>query len=97
MTRLAHPIEEAADLLGCKASWLREQARLRKVPFTMLGGAYHFTDAHLEWIVERFEETPRPAIAAAPAPRRRKKALAEQTVPSKRLQARPSRRLQRAG
>lgn len=96
MTRLAHPVEEAAELLGCKASWLREQARLRKVPFTMLSGAYHFTDKHLEWIVERFEETPRPA-AAAPAPRRRKKTTAEQTVPSTRLRTRPSRRLQRAG
>ncbi|TDC47093.1 DNA-binding protein [Jiangella ureilytica] len=47
--------EEAATLLRCKASWLKEQARLRRIPFTMVAGAYRFTRAHLIQIVESNE------------------------------------------
>ena len=34
---------EAAYILRVKQSWLERQAAARKIPFTMLGGAYKFT------------------------------------------------------
>ena len=37
---------EAAKILKVKESWLERQAAARKIPFTMLGGAYRFTDGH---------------------------------------------------
>lgn len=49
---------EAAVILRVNASWLERQAAARKIPFTMLGGAYHFTDKHLTAIVRLYEHTP---------------------------------------
>ncbi|MCO5973753.1 helix-turn-helix domain-containing protein [Actinoallomurus soli] len=46
-TPLLHTPDEAAEKLRCKPSWLKEQARKRRIPFTFIGGAYRFTDAHL--------------------------------------------------
>src|SRR5690349_4719800 len=46
-----HTAEEAAAILRVKQSWLERQAADRKIPFTMLGGSYRFTSAHLEQIV----------------------------------------------
>ena len=43
---------EAAKILKVKKSWLERQAAARKIPFTMLGGAYRFTDGHLAAIVQ---------------------------------------------
>lgn len=63
--RVAWTADEAAGLLGCTASWLREKARRREIPYTMLGGAYHFSGAHLAAVMSTFEELPRSGRAAA--------------------------------
>jgi excisionase family DNA binding protein len=52
--------EEAAAILRVKKSWLQRQAAKRKIPFTMLGGSYRFTSAHLAEIVLIHEEPPAP-------------------------------------
>jgi len=49
---------EAAEILKVKKSWLERQAAARKIPFTMLGGAYRFTDGHLAAIVQMYETMP---------------------------------------
>jgi excisionase family DNA binding protein len=49
---------EAAAILRVKQSWLERQAAARKIPFTMLGGAYRFTDEHLAEIVRMNEKVP---------------------------------------
>ena len=66
MTPILHTPEEAGKILRCKASWLRDKAQRREIPFTLIGGAYRFSDAHLEWIVNHFEVAPRPHQAPAP-------------------------------
>ena len=52
---------EAAKILKVKKSWLERQAAARRIPFTMLGGAYRFTDRHLAAIVQIYERTRRSA------------------------------------
>jgi excisionase family DNA binding protein len=52
---------EAAEILKVKRSWLERQAAARKVPFTMLGGAYRFTAGHLSAIVQMNEMMPSPS------------------------------------
>ena len=52
--------EEVAEILRVKKSWLERQAAARKIPFTMLGGSYRFTFAHLAAIVQMHEEAPAP-------------------------------------
>jgi excisionase family DNA binding protein len=52
--------EEAAAILRVKRSWLERQAAGRKIPFTMLGGSYRFTPAHLAEIVLMHEKPPAP-------------------------------------
>jgi excisionase family DNA binding protein len=52
---------EAAEILRVKQSWLERQAAARKIPFTMLGGAYRFTDGHLAAIVQMHEKMPSPS------------------------------------
>jgi excisionase family DNA binding protein len=52
--------DEAAIILRVKRSWLERQAARRKIPFTMLGGGYRFTAAHLAEIVLMNEESPAP-------------------------------------
>jgi excisionase family DNA binding protein len=59
-----HTVEEAAAILRVKPSWLERQAAARKVPFTMLGGSYRFTAAHLAAIVQLHEQTPQPVSTA---------------------------------
>jgi excisionase family DNA binding protein len=49
---------EAAEILKVRTSWLERQAAARKIPFTMLGGTYRFTDGHLAVIVQMHEMTP---------------------------------------
>jgi excisionase family DNA binding protein len=49
---------EAAEILKVKKRWLERQAAARKIPFTMLGGAYKFTGDHLAAIVRIFEMMP---------------------------------------
>jgi excisionase family DNA binding protein len=53
-----HTAEEAARLLKVKRSWLERQAAARKIPFSMLGGSYRFSDRHLAEIVRRYEMSP---------------------------------------
>ena len=53
--------EEAAEILRVKKSWLERQAAARKIPFTMLGGSYRFTSAHLSAIVRMHEQAPAPS------------------------------------
>lgn len=89
---------EAAEILRCTASWLEEKARRREVPFTMLGGSYRWTAAHLVTIVQQHEVTPgtekRPA---EPRRRRVEKAPATEHAPTVTpLRARPPQRHRRA-
>jgi excisionase family DNA binding protein len=76
--------EEAAAILRVKRSWLERQAARRKIPFTMLGGAYRFTAAHLAEIVLMHEESPAPrnnAPGRGGTARVHKHAPALETVP----------------
>jgi hypothetical protein len=57
---------EAAALLQVTVSWLERRAAARVIPFTMVGGAYHFTDEHLAEIIRMHEH--RPPSAAVPEP-----------------------------
>lgn len=53
-----HTAAEAARLLKVKQSWLERQAAARKIPFSMLGGSYRFSDRHLSEIVRMNEVAP---------------------------------------
>jgi excisionase family DNA binding protein len=68
MSRWATPTlytaAEAAEILRVKQSWLERQAAARKIPFTMLGGAYRFTADHLAVIVQTYEMVPSPSGGA---------------------------------
>lgn len=64
----AHSKAEAAALLRVTVSWLERRAAARVIPFTMVGGAYHFTDEHLAEIIRMHEHRPPAASAAAPEP-----------------------------
>jgi excisionase family DNA binding protein len=66
-TLAVHTLEEAAAILQVRKSWLERRAAARKIPFTMLGGAYHFTSAHLAEIIRIHENLP--AAQAEPHPR----------------------------
>jgi excisionase family DNA binding protein len=57
-TPVVHTKTEAAALLRVTESWLERRAAARKIPFTMLGGAYCFTDDHLAEIVRMNEKRP---------------------------------------
>jgi excisionase family DNA binding protein len=59
-----YTVAEAAEILRVRQSWLERQAAARKIPFTMLGGAYKFTDGHLAAIVQIFETMPSPSASA---------------------------------
>lgn len=65
---------EAAEILKVKKSWLERQAAARKIPFTMLGGAYRFTDGHLAAIVQMYEMMPSPSGNARDSRSRSKRA-----------------------
>lgn len=67
-----HTAEEAAEILKVKQSWLERQAAARKIPFTMLGGSYRFSDRHLAEIVQMNEVAPVSVAGdAPPSPRLR--------------------------
>lgn len=53
--------DEAAALLKCKPRWLKDRARKREIPFTMVGGSYGWTPAHLAEIIRQFEQRPQAA------------------------------------
>lgn len=50
--------DEAAIVLKCSADWLKRRAAARQIPFTMLGGSYRFSDAHLKEIIRLNEHLP---------------------------------------
>jgi excisionase family DNA binding protein len=60
-TQALYTAAEAAEILKVKKSWLERQAAARKIPFTMLGGTYRFTDGHLVAIVQMHEMMPLPS------------------------------------
>jgi hypothetical protein len=79
--QLAHTADQAAAIIGgtVKGSWLKQQAREGKVPCTVMGGAYHFTDEQLAEIIRIFEVrsrevtppgAPRNPVLPEPAPGR---------------------------
>jgi excisionase family DNA binding protein len=73
---LVFTVDQAAETLHVKKSWLERQAGQRRIPFTMLGGSYHFTEEHLLKIVRQFETSPGlvvddPAPLSIVRPRRR--------------------------
>lgn len=59
-------VEEAAAILRVKKSWLEKKAAARRIPFSMLGGSYHFSPNHLRQIFEEFEV--KPAASVQPVP-----------------------------
>lgn len=63
-----HTLDEAAAILRVRKSWLERQAAARKIPFTMLGGAYHFTVDHLTAIVRIYEAVPQGREEPRPTP-----------------------------
>lgn len=83
-----HTLDEAASILRVKPSWLERQAAARKIPFTMLGGSYRFTAAHLAAIVRMHENAPstQPERQTARTPRALRAAGNPMTGP---LRARP--------
>ena len=81
--------DEAAAILKCTASWLKEQARRRKIPFTKIGGSYRWTSAHLEEIIRLGEHQPEPQFPPRPYARRPPEMPAADDVPL--LQARTPR------
>lgn len=60
-----HTTDEAAAILRVKPSWLERQAAARRIPFTMLGGSYRFSDRHLAEIIRLNEVTPGRSSKAA--------------------------------
>ena len=67
---VVHTVAEAAVILRVKRSWLERRAAAREIPFTMLGGAYHFTAEHIAEIVRMNEQ--RPAVVSEPQIGRRR-------------------------
>ena len=63
-------LDEASVILRVRKSWLERQAAARKIPFTMLGGAYHFTAEHIVEIIRINEKLP--AATKEPREARRK-------------------------
>lgn len=64
---LVYTLDQVADLLQVKASWIRARCEGREVPFTMLSGSYRFTPEHVEQIIALYEE--KPAGRRRPTPR----------------------------
>lgn len=61
--------EEASQRLNpgiVPASWLRERARRREIPFVKIAGKYAFTDDQLTAIIRQFEQAPTGRPTAAP-------------------------------
>jgi excisionase family DNA binding protein len=86
-----YTLDEAAALLRVKKSWLERQAAARRIPFTMLGGAYHFTTHHLTAIVRLHEIEPRrrDEPVSRPGPARRRQQTTPPTPSAMPLRPRP--------
>jgi excisionase family DNA binding protein len=86
--------DEAAVILRVKKSWLERQASFRKIPFTMLGGSYRFSNEHLQEIVRLFEQQPGQATRDESArphrrPRASRQQLSDDAAPVAQLRPRP--------
>lgn len=66
-----HTPEQAAEILQVTASWLKEKARRREIPFSLLGGSYRFSAEHLAEIIRLFEQRPEDCERPSSKPRRR--------------------------
>jgi excisionase family DNA binding protein len=99
-TIVIYTVAEAAAVLRVKESWLQRQAAARKIPFTMLGGAYRFTAEHLAAIVRINEKSPagetEPSGRTRRTPRARERAGGLPTVAPLRPRPRPTSRHQAA-
>ena len=78
-------VDEAAVILRVTKSWLERKAAARRIPFSMLGGSYHFSPDHLRWIISAYEKAPtvsaEPAMQPATTVRRKKRVPAESADP----------------
>lgn len=88
--------KEASAILKVRQSWLERQAAGRRIPFTMLGGSYRFTTAHLTQIIQIFETTPEETSNAVTVlnhsgPQKRKTPDASVSTTTRRLRPRPRR------
>ncbi len=77
-----HTPEEAAEILKVRKGWLERQAAARKIPFTMLGGCYRFSDRHLAEIVRMYEQIPTPRERPEPPSPRRNTTAKGTTAPN---------------
>ena len=84
-----HTLDEAAAILRVKPGWLERQAAARKIPFTMLGGAYHFTAEHIVGIVRMNEKLPAATSEPQATQRKTQKRHAHETVAMLRPRPRP--------
>ena len=85
-------IEEAAAILRVKKSWLEKKAAARRIPFSMLGGSYHFSPNHLRQIFNEFEKEPTAPVESTPLPTttvRRKRRDSIETADPRVLPLRP--------
>ena len=86
-----HTLDEAAAILRVKPGWLQRRAAARKIPFTMLGGAYHFTAEHIAEIVRINEKLPVATRESRAARRKTQERQASETVTMLRPRPRPDR------
>ena len=84
-----HTLNEAAVILRVKPSWLQRRAAARKIPFTMLGGAYHFTAEHIAEIVRINEKLPAATREPRAARRTAQERQGDETVTLLRSRPRP--------
>ena len=84
-----HTLDEAAAILRVKRSWLQRRAAARKIPFTMLGGAYHFTAEHITEIVRINEKLPAATREPRTARRKTQERQANETMTMLRPRPRP--------
>jgi len=83
---------EVADRLRCSEWWVKEQARRRRVPYCWIGGAYRFTEQHVEAIAQLFEVQACDAPVSRGRVSRAAKLATETSGPAARLSARVPRR-----
>ena len=84
-----HTLDEAAAILRVKSGWLQRHAAARKIPFTMLGGGYHFTAEHIAEIVRINEKLPAATRELRATRRKTQEQQASETVTMLRPRPRP--------
>jgi hypothetical protein len=80
-------------MLQCSEWWIKEQARKRRIPFSLIGGSYRFTDEHIAEVIRLFEQRPESdsagTVTAVGSGRKRSPTTSEASAP---LRARVPRR-----